>query len=123
MALFANLDRIKEMADLEWTDARTRRAEMLLAGVQGWIATNAPCLVDATGAKADEARMIVAEALIRAVDSSGNIGSESVGPSSVNYIDRAALPTLTNGDEARLKALCPKARRNRVGTIRTRPGY
>lgn len=123
MPLFASLDPIKEQTDIEWTDAREKRAQSLLNGVQGWIARNAPCLVDENGPKAAEARMIVAEAIIRAIDSTGNIGSEGIGPSQVNYIDRAALPTLTRGEEAQLRALCPRAKNKRYGTIRTRPGY
>lgn len=111
--------------DVDWTDAQVARAENLLAGVHGWIARNAPCLaVDQPNEDAAaEARMIIAEAILRAVDSTGNIGSEGIGASQVNYIDRAALPTLTQGDEAKLRALCPKSARRRYGSIRTRPGY
>lgn len=109
-----------------WTAAQEKRAESLLAGVLDWVKRNAPCLIsnpdpDATGMA--EARMIIAEAILRAVDSTGNIGSEGVGPSQVNYIDRAALPTLTRAEETKLKALCGKSKRRRYGTIRVRAGY
>ena len=109
-----------------WTDAQNARAVVLLSGVLAWVTRNAPCLTanpDPNLPEKAEARMIISEAILRAIDSTGNIGSEGVGPSQVNYIDRAALPTLTRADEDALKALCPGSRRRRMGTIRTRPGY
>lgn len=126
MALI-ELDQIKaqhEDGD-SWTSAQTARAQQLLDGVLDWISRNAPCLAgpDSNGPGMAEARMIVSEAILRAVDSTGNVGSEGVGPSQVNYIDRAALPTLTKADETSLRALCPKSASRRYGTIRTRPGY
>lgn len=127
MPLFTSIDPIQDQSDngADWTTAQTARAQSLLDGVLDWIARNAPCLdnPDPNAVGQAEARMIVAEAILRAVDSTGNIGSENIGPSQVNYIDRAALPTLTRADEDALKALCPAASRRRYGTIRTRPGY
>jgi hypothetical protein len=123
MPLFTTLTPIQEQAAAAWTTAQEKRAQVLLNGVLDWIKRNAPCLDVDNAAGSDEARMIVSEAILRAIDSSGNIGSENIGPSQVNYIDRAALPTLTRADEAALIALCPRSARRRYGTIRTRPGY
>lgn len=109
-----------------WTSDQNKRAESNLAGVLDWISRNAPCLTADPNPLApgkQEARMIVAEAILRTIDSTGNIGSEGIGSSQVNYIDRAALPTLTRADKASLKALCPGTKRKKFGTIRTRPGY
>ncbi|NUO57316.1 MAG: hypothetical protein HOV78_11670 [Hamadaea sp.] len=109
-----------------WTDAQKARGGTLLAGVLDWIGRNAKCLIvnpDPNAPGKAEARMIVSEAILRAIDSTGNVGSENIGPSQVNYIDRAALPTLTKADEASLKALCGKSRRRRYGSIRITAGY
>lgn len=126
MADLLSIDTIKtyDQTDTAWSPAKTARGQMLLNGVLDWIKINAPCLAtDGNPPGADMARTIVAEAILRGVQSTGNIGSEGIGPSQVNYIDRAALPTLTKADEAQLIALCPASRRRRPRTIRTRPGY
>lgn len=128
MPLFSNIEAIQAQAEdgPTWSSAQLARAESLLAGVLDWIARNAPCLdtPDPNAPGQAEAKMIVAEAILRAIDSTGNIGSEGVGPSQVNYIDRAALPTLTSTEEAQLKALCLGATTTlpRLRTIRLRPG-
>lgn len=122
------VEEISAAAESTWGAAQTARAEMLLAGVLGWVARKAPCLLqpNVLDEHAAEARMIISEAILRSVSAgSGNVSSESVGPSSVGFVDRAALPTLTKADEAALRALCPGTAKpkNRFGTIRPRLGY
>lgn len=122
-----SIEEIADMSEDTWTTAQTKRADMLLTGVLGWIKRNAPCLAASSPEPelAAEATMIVAEAILRAIGAgTSNVGSESVGPSSVGYVDRSSKPTLTRADEAALIALCPAVvKRKRYGTIRTAPGY
>lgn len=125
--IFITIEDIEPLAD-GWTEADRARGTMLLAGVLGWISRNAPCLSGPAPEPhlVDEAKMIVSEAILRAVGAKSNaVASESIGPSSVSYVDRTALPTLTRADEDALVELCPTARRRRqkFGTVRIRPGY
>lgn len=126
MALI-EIEEIAAMSEDTWGEAKTARAEMLLAGVLGWMKRNAPCLATPSPDPdlAAEAKMIIAEAILRAAGAStANVSSESIGPSTVAYTDRSSKPTLTRADEAALIALCPAAiKRKRYGTIRTAPGY
>lgn len=123
VALFPDLAAIEETASFTWSDTQTKRAQMLVDGIQEWLDRVAPCLSDPNAAGRKHARALIADAINRALDGTGNIGSEGIGPSQVNYIDRAALPTLTNAEKAELRALCPKRRLSRYGTVRVRPGY
>lgn len=120
-----DIDEIVELAEEDWSEKTTARAEILLNGVLGWISSNAPCLDNLpVPAIADQAKMIISEAILRAVSGGyGNVASDSTGPDSVSYIDRSSKPTLTEGDKAALRALCPVRRRQRYGTIRTKPAY
>lgn len=124
-----NIAEIKGMSEGTWTSAQQKRAENLLAGVMNWIARKAPCLLDGEAAGRDEAREIVAEAILRAIDAGTSrvaSTSETIGPDSRSqtFVDRAALPTLTAVDQQRLKQLCPGRKRRRdIGTIGLRPRY
>lgn len=128
MALIS-IEEIADLANPSWNSSETARATMLLAGVLGWVKRNAPCLTVPSPEPhlADEANMIIAEAILRAVgtQAGSNVASEGIGPSSVSFVDRTALPTLTLADEAALIELCPAApkKRRKYGTIRTAPGY
>lgn len=122
------IEEISAAADSTWNAPQQARAALLLAGVLGWVKRHAPCLLEPNidDGDAAEARMIISEAILRSVSAgSSNVASESVGPSSVGFVDRAALPTLTKADEASLRALCPSSAKpkNRFGTIRPRFGY
>lgn len=120
------IEQIEESADERFTDSQRKRAKVLLDGVLGWTHRNVPCLrgVPTVDGIEAEARMIITEAVLRAVAAGyGNTASDSTGPDAVSYFDRASKPTLTGADEAALKALCPPRRRQQFGTIRTRLGY
>lgn len=131
MPYLIDADEISAMADTPWTPAQQNRAANLLLGIDGWLERNAPCLTtQATAGVLAEGREIVAEALLRAISAgTGNVAAhnETIGPdsSSSSFVDRAALPTLTAADKARLRELCPAPRKRRAGisTTRVRPGY
>lgn len=121
------IEDVTKLSDDTWSTAKTARGEMLLDGVLAWVKRHAPCLAVASPdpGLAAEAKMIIAEAILRATSAAAdNIASEGIGPSSVSYVDRSSKPTLTRADEAALIALCPAAsKKRRYGTIRTKPGY
>lgn len=104
-----SIEEIQEEASTPWSEPQLARATQILEGTLSRALRLAPCLKDANFVGRDEARMIISEAVLRAVAGDPATATyQTAGPFAAQYPDRSAKPALTRADEEQLRGLCPQ---------------